>query len=62
MPTPRVGYTCGWCDFSTNTTNCDTCHGVVVWDSDRKQTAHCTGCGRAITDITCRKCGGKVPL
>lgn len=62
MGQPLVGYTCPACGFDTDVTNCDACDGIVKWDNDLKMDAHCSGCGRTITDITCRECGAKFTL
>jgi hypothetical protein len=57
-----VGYTCPSCGFDTSVTNCDKCDAVVKWDSVVHGNAHCTGCGMAISMITCRKCSYKFNL
>lgn len=54
---PVVGYMCPQCGFDTDVTNCDDCNAVVRWDREVHGRAHCTGCGREVTGVTCRKCG-----
>ena len=54
---PIVGYQCPSCGFDTDITNCDDCDAIVKWDDEVGGTAHCTGCGREVTGITCRECG-----
>lgn len=59
---PKVGYQCPSCGFDTDKTYCDDCESIVRWDSSIGGSAYCTGCGREVYGITCRKCGYKFSL
>jgi hypothetical protein len=56
MEGPVVGYTCPNCSFDTDMAHCDSCQGVLKYDHHIGGDVHCTGCGREINYITCRKC------